>query len=84
MGLTIHYSFTAQGSDVQARGLIQALHQTACRFVSSFQALAFAGVPVEQVEHATLAAIDAVSRLHDFFHERNDPTFRNQPLMRTG
>jgi hypothetical protein len=29
MGLTIHYSFTAQGSDAQARQLIQALHQTA-------------------------------------------------------
>ena len=29
MGLTIHYSFKAQGSDAQARELIQALHQTA-------------------------------------------------------
>jgi hypothetical protein len=29
MGLTIHYSFKAQGSEVQARKLIHALHQTA-------------------------------------------------------
>jgi len=29
MGLTIHYSLKAQGSDVQARELIHALHQTA-------------------------------------------------------
>src|SRR5512136_861919 len=29
MGLTIHYSLKAQGSDVQARKLINALHQTA-------------------------------------------------------
>ena len=29
MGLTIHYSFKAQGSDAQARKLIHALHQTA-------------------------------------------------------
>jgi hypothetical protein len=29
MGLTIHYSFQAQGSDAQARELIHALHQTA-------------------------------------------------------
>jgi hypothetical protein len=29
MGLTIHYSFKAQGSDAQARALVQALHQTA-------------------------------------------------------
>jgi hypothetical protein len=29
MGLTIHYSFKAQGSDARARELIQALHQTA-------------------------------------------------------
>jgi len=29
MGLTIHYSLKAQGSDAQARQLIQALHQTA-------------------------------------------------------
>jgi hypothetical protein len=29
MGLTIHYSFKAQGSDAQARALVEALHQTA-------------------------------------------------------
>ena len=29
MGLTIHYSLKARGSDAQARKLIQALHQTA-------------------------------------------------------
>ena len=29
MGLTIHYSFKAPGSDAQARKLVQALHQTA-------------------------------------------------------
>ena len=29
MGLTIHYAFKAQGSDAQARELVQALHQTA-------------------------------------------------------
>jgi len=29
MGLTIHYSLKAQGTEAQARGLIQALHQTA-------------------------------------------------------
>ena len=29
MGLTIHYSFKARGSEAQARELIQALHQTA-------------------------------------------------------
>ena len=29
MGLTIHYSFKARGSDAQARKLINALHQTA-------------------------------------------------------
>jgi hypothetical protein len=29
MGLTIHYSFKAQGSDAQARALVDALHQTA-------------------------------------------------------
>ena len=33
---------------------------------------------------ATLAAIDAVSWLHDFFHERNDPAFRIRPLLCTG
>jgi hypothetical protein len=34
-----------------------------CRFVSSFQALASAGVLIKQVEHAALAAIDAVVNL---------------------
>lgn len=29
MGLTIHYSFKTQGSDAQARELVNALHQTA-------------------------------------------------------
>jgi len=29
MGLTIHYSLKARGSDAKARKLIQALHQTA-------------------------------------------------------
>jgi hypothetical protein len=29
MGLTIHYSLKARGSDAQARKLIHALHQTA-------------------------------------------------------
>jgi hypothetical protein len=55
-----------------------------CRLISSFQAFAFASVPVEQVEHAALAAIDTVSWLHDFFHERNDPAFRIRPLLCTG
>jgi hypothetical protein len=41
-------------------------------------------VPVEQVEHAALAAIDTVSLLHDFVHERNDPTIRIRPLPCTG
>ena len=29
MGLTIHYSFKAQGNDAPARELVNALHQTA-------------------------------------------------------
>jgi hypothetical protein len=37
-----------------------------------------------QVEHAALAAIDAVSLLHDFVHERKYAAFRNDFLLRTG
>jgi len=59
---------------------VVSVQQPQCgRLVVGFETFPFAGLAVKEIKDAGVAAIDSVSLVHEFVHERNDDAIRKRP-----